>query len=107
MAFTTTQKLNICKILRVEMPILEYALLFNVAYIDSTAETQVAAELTRWTTAGVNFVNIHPKDRNYGVEIRHEAEKADIRRNIATLLLMTDTVYGGGSASAQVSVQRG
>ena len=89
------------------MPTLEYALTFNTDYIDAEAETQVAAELARWTSAGVTFVNIHPKEANKGAEIRANAPKEDIRRNIATLLLMTETVYGSGGASAQVAVQRG
>jgi hypothetical protein len=109
MAFTVSQQLDICTILEVELPVLEYALTFNVQYIDATAETKVIAELTRWETAGSNFVKVHPRERNYGVEINSENEKEDIRRNIATLLLMTETVYGGsGSGSrAQVQILRG
>lgn len=108
MAFTVSQQLDICTILEVELPVLEYALTFNVQYIDATAEAKVIEQITRWETAGSNFVNVHPRERNYGVEIKHETEKAGIRRTIATLLLMTKTVYGGsGGSSAQIRVSRG
>jgi hypothetical protein len=109
MAFTESQQLDICTILEVEKPILDQALIYNASFITAAVETKVIAELTRWTTAGANFVKVHPRERNYGVEINSENEKADIRRNIATLLLMTETVYGGsGSGSrAQVQILRG
>ena len=105
MALTFAQRLDICKILQVEMPVLEYALTFNAEYITSETETEVLAEVTRWTTAGANFVKVHPRERNYGVEINSENEKEDIRRNIATLLLMTETVYGGSGKGARSQVQ--
>ena len=84
------------------MPALEYALTFNAEYITSETETQVLAEVARWATAGVSFVNIHPKEANKGAEIRASAPKDDIRRNIATLLLLTEYMqnnglFGGGA----------
>jgi hypothetical protein len=90
MAFTFAQQLNICKILQIEMPALEYALTFNAEYITGETETQVLAEVTRWATAGVSFVNIHPKEANKGAEIRANAPKDAIRRNIANLLYMSE-----------------
>ena len=108
MAFTESQQLDICTILEVEKPILDQALIYNDSFITLAVETKVIEQITRWATAGSNFVNVHPRERNYGVEIKHETEKADIRRTIATLLLMTKTVYGGsGGSSAQVRVSRG
>ena len=110
MAFTETETLNIAKILNVTyIDVIDQIFNLGTAYITAAVETQVRAELTRWETAGANFVKVHPRERNYGVEINSENEKDDIRRNIATLLLMTEIVYGGSGkgSRAQVQILRG
>jgi hypothetical protein len=101
MALTFAQRLNICKILQIEMPALEYALTFNAEYITTETETQVLAEVARWESAGSSFVKVHPRERNYGVETNSENEKNDIRRNIATLLYLTDWLQANSSGGAQ------
>jgi hypothetical protein len=107
MAFTFAQQLNICKILQIEMPALEYALTFNAEYITSETETQVLAEVTRWENAGSSFVKVHPRERNYGVETNSENEKNDIRRNIAVLLLLKDYVNQNASGGGAQRITRG
>ncbi len=106
MAFTEDEKLNIAQILGVTyIDVNDQIFNLGTAYITAAVEAQVRAQLTRWTTAGANFVRVHPRERNYGVEINSENEKEDIRRNIATLLYLTETVYGGSGKGARSQVQ--
>ena len=105
MAFTESQKLKIGRILGVEQPTLEYYLTLNSNSITATVETDVATELTRWTTAGAKFVKIEPKESNKGVRLDSNSEQADIRRNIAVMLCMTDML--GMNSGSQVQLVRG
>lgn len=95
MAFTAAQELTICTILRLTPLQLEEH--FEVFPYDSDTETAVETELTRWTTAGVNFTAIEPNVRNFGARINPGDAKADIRRNIALLLGFDLNSLGSGS----------
>lgn len=108
MAFTSAQKNKICKILRIELPILENQLSLETEDITAQTETDVIAELTRWDAgAGTSFVKVHPCERNYGVETNSEKEKDDIRQNIATLLLLTDYVNERNAFGGAQRITRG
>lgn len=84
MAFTAAQMRTLSTILQLTPIELEHHLLYFP--YDADTETAVETELTRWTTAGVDFVKVHPREKNFGAEIDPEREKRDIRRNIAVLL---------------------
>lgn len=91
MAFTDENKLSICKITGTSLSDLNSHIADNP--VSFAVETQVVAELNRWTAgAGSNFVRIHPNDRNFGAEIDPSAERADIRRNIVTLLQIPSSI---------------
>ena len=105
MAFTESQKLKIGRILGIEQPTLEYHLTLNSNSITATVETDVATELTRWTTAGAEFVQLEPTESNKGVRLNASSEKADIRKNIAVMLCMTEVV--GSMSGVQGRLVRG
>ncbi len=96
MAFTESQKLDICMIVGVTADLLEDILTFRAGAITSEVETKVEEQLTRWETAGIDFVKLHPVESNKGVETNPDYEKSDIRRNIANLLFLTEYVGGSG-----------
>lgn len=64
-------------------------------YITAAVETKIRTELTRWTTAGVDFVKVHPREKNFGAEIDPEREKLDIKKRLAALLYFTNLQFGG------------
>jgi hypothetical protein len=102
MAFTESEKLDIATILGVTyIDVNDQIFNLGTAYITAEVETKVRAQLTRWETAGSSFVRVHPRERNYGVETNSENEKNDIRRNIATLLYLTDWLQANSSGGAQ------
>ena len=89
---TESEKLTIAKILNTDYVTVNDQL-FNVGdvYITPAVETQVRAEITRWNSgAGSDFVSVEPNAANYGARINPDLEKADIRRNLANLLYLTD-----------------
>lgn len=99
MAFTEPQKLDIGNILGITQLILNQQLLTYAEYITSDVETAVAAELTRWSTAGGTFTKFTPTESNKGFNLNANDAKADIRKNIALLLgfdLNQLAGYGGG-----------
>jgi hypothetical protein len=59
-------------------------------YITAQVQTDIAAELLRWDTAGIDFVSIEPQEKNFGARIDPEKQKNDIRKNLATLLYFTE-----------------
>lgn len=98
MAFTESQKLSICKIVGIDIINLQERLNYYVAYITAEVETQVAAELARWDTAGTQFVRLRAKESNKGVETSSDDAKNDIRKNIATLLFLADYINAVSAA---------
>lgn len=105
MAFTEVQKLKIGRILGMTNIQLQAWLDFNSTNITTQVETDVATELTRWTTAGVKFVSVEPRESNRGGRISPGAEKNDIRKNIAINLGLNDLAMS--LASGQISLMRG
>ena len=105
MAFTESQKLKICRIMGVNIVDLQYLLTYNASQITSTVESDVIAELTRWDTAGADFVKLEPTESNKGVKLDSSSEKADIRKNIAVMLLMQD--YLNAASGVQGRLVRG
>ena len=90
MAFTEVQKLSICKILGIDSITLQDRLDFYSTKITAAVETAVIDEITRWETSGVQFVKLRATESNKGVETDSENAKADIKKNIAVLLFLTD-----------------
>ena len=99
MAFTEAEKNQISTILGVIPIELTAWLNFNAPNITAQVETDVRTQLTRWTTAGVDFVTILKTESNYGVQLDAEDTKDDIRKNIALLLGLDSSAYLGGSGA--------
>jgi hypothetical protein len=81
----------------------------QIAYLGDLFTTQVATdvgvELTRWGTAGVDFVRVHPRERNFGAEINPEDTKDDIRGNLASLFQRMD--WAQASSGSTMTIGRG
>lgn len=93
-SLSETDKLKIAKILGVDYVTINDQI-FNLgsAYVTDAVVTMVQAEITRWDAGvGSDFVNIEPNTANYGARINPDNEKADIRKNIATLLYLQDLI---------------
>jgi hypothetical protein len=86
MAFSPDQKVSISRILGIPLSLLDAHLTSVGAAHVTAVQSQVEAELERWETSGGSFVKLHPRESNKGVETFPDADKADIRRNIAVLL---------------------
>lgn len=101
MALSEVNKLHISKIIGVSPRDLDIHIASLGGYLTAEVETQVIAEITRWTTgAGSDFTKVHPRERNFGAEINPSDAKADIRKNIMTLLLIDASqiqMFGFGS----------
>lgn len=103
MALTETQTLTIAEILGVSVVDIDDQIVWlGNTYATSAWQTRVEAQLTRWTTAGVDFVAIEPNVKNFGAKIDPNNEKADIRANLATLFQRSDW-----KASSSMRTQRG
>lgn len=96
MALTEAQILSIAKIIRQTPSDVEYQITLLGTDATATWELAVEEELDRWDTAGVEFVTVEPKERNFGARINPNLEKNDIRSNLAILLDRPDWAGGGG-----------
>ena len=97
MALTETQKLKLAQILNTDY-ITVNDQIFNLGtdYITPAVETLLLEQIDRWDAGvGSDFVAIEPNTANFGAKIDPHLEKADIRRNIANLLYLTDLIGGG------------
>ena len=104
MALTEAQILKVSQILRQTPSDLEYQITLLGTDATATWQTAIEAELTRWVTAGVDFVEIEAREANFGAKIKPDREKSDIRWNLAILL---DRPDWGGSGGGQQRLQRG
>jgi hypothetical protein len=98
MALTEANKLKLAQILGVDyITVNDQIFNLGATYITAEVETLLLAQITRWDAgAGTDFVAIEPNTANYGARINPEAEKDDIRKNIANLLYLTDYLNTGG-----------
>lgn len=96
MALTEAQTLTIAEVLGVSVvDINDQITWLGATYATAAWQTRVELQLSRWTTAGVNFVAIEPKEKNFGARIDPSSEKNDIRANLATLFQRSDWKYAG------------
>lgn len=82
---------------------LDARLSYYAPEITTAVETQVIAEIARWTGgAGADFVAIEPNTKNFGAKIDPELEKQDIRKNIGLMVYCSDLIgsSSGGSADS-------
>lgn len=86
MAFAEAEIFSIATILGTTPTTLNAHITSLGATVTAALETAVRTQLTRWTTAGINFVSIEPKESNFGARVNPDADQADIRKNIALLL---------------------
>ena len=104
MALTESQKLKLAQILGVDyITVNDQIFNLGTAYITPAVEEELLNQIDRWDAGiGSDFVSIEPNIANYGARIDPKLEKADIRKNIANLLYLTDLLPFGS-----VSLMRG
>lgn len=109
MAFSATEKSSICKILGVARFWLNTHLASFATYISSDDEDAVRDELDRWDAgAGADFVAVEANNANFGAVIDPELERNDIRRNIRSILSISeDTGTSGGGSIDSFEIVRG
>lgn len=105
MALSESNKIKICQILGIVMPVLDQQITLLSTSLTSTVQTAIEAQITLWDAgAGTDTVKLHPKESNKGVETNPLMVRADIKRNIAVLLEMPEW---GGSQGVTVRAMRG
>lgn len=92
---TEAEKLTIGTILGIDFIDLDYHISYYDTRFTAASDTAIRAELTRWTTAGFNFLTLEPREANLGARIDPQLEKNDIRKNLSTLLYLQDSVNTG------------
>ena len=98
MSLTPEEINKIAKILSVGKSYLNAQISSLGTDLTAQDETDIRAELTRWTTAGAKFTKIQPNPQNKGAEVNPELVKNDIRQNLRVLLdLETVGYYGIGT----------
>lgn len=105
MALTEANKLKLAQILGTDYVTVNDQI-FNLGtdYITAEVETLLLAEIDRWDAgAGTDFVTVEPNTANYGARIDPDLLRADIRRNVANLLYLTDMF----NSSGQMQLVRG
>lgn len=103
MALTADEILSIAKILGVAPSLVNAQITSLGASLDATRETAIRDELDRWTTAGISFVKIHPRESNKGVETNSGDAQADIRKNLAVLLEFTTWAAAATMGTIQIA----
>lgn len=101
MALSEANQLTICQILQVTPSDLEYQLTLLSTEFTAAVQSAVEAQIALWTTAGVDFTAIEPKERNFGARINPNDARNSIRKNIAVLLDRPDWATGNGGARLQ------
>jgi hypothetical protein len=90
MALTAEETLSIAMILGIPPSVLDAQIASLGSSLDADREAAIRTELDRWSAgSGAQFVKIHPKESNYGVETNSGDAKQDIQRNLAVLLELT------------------
>ena len=102
MALTATEKQTIAKMFRSTPSLVAAHITSLGAAVTADLEADIRAELTRWGTASLVFESIEPKEANFGARIEAEAEKNDIRANVASLLEWPYTAASAGMGSLQI-----
>jgi hypothetical protein len=87
-SFTADEKVSICKITGVRSDVLDNTLTIFANAISDEAEDAVRGEIERWDQVSDDFVSIEPTEANFGAKINPNLAKADIRKNIVTLLYL-------------------
>jgi hypothetical protein len=104
MALSESQKLKLAQILGVDyIEVNDQIFNLGPTWITSAVEDELQVQIDRWDAGvGTDFVSVEPNSSNFGARIDPNLEKADIRRNIANLLYLTD--YRGSSG---INLMRG
>lgn len=90
---TESEKITIGQILEVTPRFLDSQIAALGADLTTDREAAIRSEITKWNAgAGSDFVKIHPKESNFGVETFADRTSGQIRRNIALLFELSD--YG-------------
>jgi hypothetical protein len=109
MAFTEAQKLKICRIFAPELSsdVLDDRLEYYATYITAEVESQVGALILEYYPASGsnpsrNVTNIKAMEANFGAEINSGTLRSIIKKEIATLLYLTDYLNQGGSRVVRI-----
>lgn len=104
-----TQK-AICEIINADPILLSVHLDAYSDYITAVTVTRVTALLTKWddNDLDTNFIRIHPKEKNFGVEINPEDMRDNIREALASLLMLHRAKwYAGTGSGTEMIMERG
>jgi hypothetical protein len=109
MAFTEAQKLKICRIFApdLQIDVLDDRLEYYAQYITAEVESQVGALILEYYPASGsnpsrNVTNIKAMEANFGAEINSGTLRSIIKKEIATLLYLTDYLQSGGSRVVRI-----
>lgn len=107
MAFTEAQELKICRIIGIDSITLNSYLDTYAEHITAEVETQVGALILEYYPASGsnpsrNVTNIKAMEANFGAEINSGSLRSIIKKEIATLLYLTDYLNQGGSRVVRI-----
>lgn len=95
---TESEKITISQILEITPTFLDSQIAALGISLTTARETAIRAEIAKWDAgAGFDFVKIHPRESNFGVETFANETSGQIRRNIAVLLELCDSAAANNS----------
>lgn len=100
MAFAPAQLVKITRITGVDSATLTNVLNVYTAEITAEVESQVGGLILEWFPvsgdgAGRDFVDVDPKERNFGASIKTERLRSAIRKELGELLYLTPHMSSG------------
>ncbi len=103
MAFSDAQLVKLTRITGVDSVTLANVLNIYEAEITTEVETQAGALILEWFPvsgegAGRDFVDVAPKERNFGADIKTDRLRAAIRKELGEILYLTDYMTSGSSS---------
>lgn len=94
-AFTDSQISDLCTILEVGSDVLGDRLTYYADLITDADKTKVVALIADWETAGAKFTSIVAKESNLGAQFDPNAQKQQLKRQIAALIYAQDLLMSG------------
>jgi hypothetical protein len=107
LALTEAQKLKICRICQITSDVLDNVLDLYSERITAEVESQAGALILEYYPASGsnpsrNVTNIKAMEANFGAEINSGTLRSIIKKEIATLLYLTDYLNQGGSRVVRI-----
>jgi hypothetical protein len=108
MSLTPSEKVTICKILKIDALTLDKQLIYWGPSITDEAYQGIRDEMTKWTGGiGDKFLSMEPTESNEGIRLSSGDAKAEIISNIANALFFEPGDIGAGSGSSEFAIERG